>query len=316
MSSKVLLSIDGGGIRGIIPLCALIELERQTGKSARESISFVAGTSTGAIIAAGLARGIPAEQMLDLYQTLGPKIFRKDVLGWIFSLGSFKYRSRPLYDLLAERVGHCALNQLEIDLLITAKRVSDGRPFYFVRDNEVNDQVTGQLDLVDCVTASAAAPTYFEPWEVPGVGPCVDGGVGIAGNPVYQMCVEAFYYTPPGAYTPAECIVVSLGTGVYDARFSPNNLVAWANWVVGELLMSPAEQQTELVLRHFETAGAYRINPSLPRDIGLDGINDIAELIQIGRQAAAQINWADILAGRPNPTRVLSASALRRRRWR
>lgn len=314
MSSKVLLSIDGGGIRGIIPLCALIELERQTGQPARESISFVAGTSTGAIIAAGLARGIPAEQMLDLYQNLGPRIFRRDVPGWIFSLGSFKYRSRPLYDLLGERLGHCALNDLETDALITAKRVSDGRPFYFVRDNAVNDQATGKLDLVDCVTASSAAPTYFEPWDVPGIGPCVDGGVGIAGNPVYQMCVEAFYYTPPGAYTPAECVVVSLGTGVYDARFSPNNLVAWANWVVGELLMSPAEQQTELVLRHFQTAGTYRINPALPRDIGLDGVNDIAELIRIGRQAAAQINWADILAGRPDTTRVLSASALRRRR--
>jgi len=314
VSSKVLLSIDGGGIRGIIPLCALIELERQTGRPARETISFVAGTSTGAIIAAGLARGIPAEQMLDLYQNLGPRIFRKDVPGWIFSLGSFKYRSRPLYDLLGERLGACALNQLETDVLITAKRVSDGRPFYFVRDNEVNDQITGKLDLIDCVTASSAAPTYFEPWDVPGIGPCVDGGVGIAGNPVYQMCVEAFYYTPPGAYTPADCIVVSLGTGVYDARFSPNNLVAWANWVVGELLMSPAEQQTELVLRHFQTAGTYRINPSLPRDIGLDSINAIPELIEIGRQAATQINWADILAGRPNLTRVLSASALRRAR--
>ena len=311
MSTKVLLSIDGGGIRGIIPLCALIELERQTGKPARETFSFVAGTSTGAIIVAGLAEGLPAEQMLDLYQQLGPRIFRKDVLGWIFSLGSFSYRSRPMYDLLRERLTDLKLNELEIDVLITAKRVSDGQPFYFVRDNAANACVSGNLSVVDCVTASAVAPTYFEPWDVPGIGPCVDGGVGIAGNPTYQACVEAFYYTPPGTYTPADTIVVSLGTGFFDSRFTPNNLVAWANWVVGELLMSPAEQQTELVLRHFQTAGTYRISPPLPRDIGLDSIDAIPELIDIGRQAASQLHWADILAGQPLPSRVTSATALR-----
>ncbi len=67
MARRYLLSIDGGGLRGILPASALVQLERQTGRPARETFSFAAGTSTGAIIAAGIAAGIPAERILDLY---------------------------------------------------------------------------------------------------------------------------------------------------------------------------------------------------------------------------------------------------------
>lgn len=304
MAKKALLAIDGGGIRGIIPLCALLELEKQTGKPARETFSFISGTSTGAIITGGLAVGMPVTQLLDMYQQLGPQVFRKDYLGWITSLGSFKYRTRPMADLMRQYLGTHTLNDLTVDVMITAKRVQDGKAWYFVRDTAANAGTTGKLDLVDCVTASAAAPTYFEPWDVPGIGACVDGGVGVAGNPAYQACVEAFYYTPAGAYPVADTIVVSLGTGYYDSLSNPRSLVGWANWVLGELLMSPAEQQTELVARHFVTAGTYRINPPMPRDIGMDAVNAIPELIDIGKQAAAGLNWNDILAGKPHIKRV------------
>ena len=55
-----ILSIDGGGVRGIIPAVLLAELERETGRPARETFDFVAGTSSGAVLAAGIAAGIPA----------------------------------------------------------------------------------------------------------------------------------------------------------------------------------------------------------------------------------------------------------------
>ena len=63
--------------------------------------------------------------------------------------------------------------------------------------------------------ASAAAPTYFKPWTVTIGGQptgLVDGGVGVTGNPVYQACVEAFYYD---TFDPADTLVVSLGTGFF-----------------------------------------------------------------------------------------------------
>jgi uncharacterized protein len=297
MSKRILLSIDGGGIRGIIPLCALSELEKQLGKPARDVFSFVSGTSTGAIIAGGIASGLSAEQMLELYQSLGPKVFHFDLLGFVTNLGGFRYRSTPLAALLQTYYGNITLNELPIDILIPATRVSDGKPWYYVKDNPCNAGTTGKTKLVDCVTASAAAPTYFEPYDVPGIGPSIDGGVGIAGNPIYQTCVEAFYYTPAGTYLPADTVVISLGTGYTPTPAAPHNLYDWVNWIVGELLVIPAGQQTEIVLRHFQTAGTARINPALPRDIGLDDIGAVKDLIQIGRDLAAKLDWRAILDG-------------------
>ena len=308
MLKRALLSIDGGGIRGIIPLCALIELEKQIGMPARQVFSMMAGTSTGSIIAGGLATGVSAEKMLELYQALGEQVFRFDLLSFTVELGSYRYRIQPLADLLLHYIGDMTLNQLPIDIMIAATRVSDGKPWYFVRDNPANAGTTGKLRLVDCMTASAAAPTYFEPYDVPGIGTCVDGGVGFAGNPLYQACVEAFYYTPTGVYVPADTSVISLGTGHFPPAAAPTNLVEWVAWVVGELLHLPADQQTELVLRHFQTAGTTRINPPLPRAIGMDDVQSIPDLIQIGRELASHLDWHAILAGQQalQPKKILA----------
>ncbi|HEY3342974.1 MAG TPA: patatin-like phospholipase family protein [Anaerolineae bacterium] len=298
MHKHALLSIDGGGIRGIIPLCALAEMERQLGKRSREVFSFIAGTSTGAIITGGLASGMSAESLLNLYQQLATQAFRFDLPGFICSLGSFRYRSKPLAKLMTTYFKDVTLNSLPVDVLISATCVADGKPWYFVRDNPCNAGLTGKVKLVDCATASAAAPTFFEPYSVPDIGPCVDGGIGIAGNPVYQTCVEAFYYMPAGTYIPAETLVVSLGTGYTPTAAAPHNLVNWVEWVVGELLALPADQQTQLVLRHFQTAGTTRVNPPLPRDIGMDDVSAVADLVKIGRALAATLDWNAILSGK------------------
>ncbi len=139
----------------------------------------------------------------------------------------------------------------------------------------------------------------------------MDGGTGIAGNPVYQACVEAFYYTG-GAYTPEDSVVVSLGTGIYDGAANPVTFIDWARWVMLSLLESPAEQQTELVQRHFATLGAYRLNPPLPRDIGLDNLSAIPDLVSIGSAAAAQIDWKAILLGKASTQRSAPKPKLER----
>src|ERR1017187_1952399 len=76
MSQKHLLSIDGGGIRGIIPALALLKLEQTTLKPARETFSFVAGTSTGALLASAVAAGIPASRIVDIYRYRIRDIFK------------------------------------------------------------------------------------------------------------------------------------------------------------------------------------------------------------------------------------------------
>jgi hypothetical protein len=293
MDRKRILAIDGGGIRGIIPLCFLIELEKQLKVKSRDFFSLMAGTSTGAIISGALGMGLTAEETLQIYIDLNDRVFQFNPLDWILRLGAFRYRTQPMVDLIKERIGDPKMNDVPVDILLTAVRVSDGKPFSFVKDNKVNDKAFGKLKLADCIAASAAAPTFFEPWNVPGVGVCVDGGVGIAGNPAYVACVESQERMPAGKYPPAQTTLVSLGTGFYKKLNAPVHLADWALWVVGELLAEPAEQQTELIDRHYKSQGMHtlRFNVDMGEEIGMDNIAAVPKLVQIGKKAAALIDW-------------------------
>ncbi|HLO13948.1 MAG TPA: hypothetical protein VK206_03900, partial [Anaerolineales bacterium] len=190
-------------------------------------------------------------------------------------------------------------------------RISDGMPWYFVRDNVRNTDCTGRLSLVDCATASASAPTYFQPWKIveastpehcEPVGTLVDGAVGVTGNPVYQACIEAFDYTPD--YKPEETLTVSLGTGRFKHRKEPKWVGAWLEWVLAELLESPGEQQTEITQRHFPQMIFYRIDTELRENIGLDDVRQIARLVEYGERLAEMIDWGAILAGTETRFRI------------
>src|SRR5688500_13431421 len=134
MSQRYLLSIDSGGIRGIIPAVALVKLENTTGKLTRDVFSFVAGTSTGAILAAAIVAGVPATKILDFYTnrtrgvfTQNPfRIVRRILFGSLCSI-------QKLHDLIADALGPAhtwSLNDSPINVLLTAKRISDGMAWY------------------------------------------------------------------------------------------------------------------------------------------------------------------------------------------
>ena len=321
MPQRYLLSIDSGGIRGIIPTIALMKLENTTGKLTRDIFSFVAGTSTGAILAAAIAAGVPASRILDFYANRTRAIFTQNPFRFakLIIFGSM-YSTEQLRDLIAEALGPAqawTLNDSPINVLLSAKRISDGMPWYFVRDNSKNSGCTGRLGLVDCTTASAAAPTYFQPWRIAEtstppqceeVGILVDGAVGVTGNPVYQACIEAFEYTPD--FNPAETITVSLGTGKFKHRKEPSWIGAWLEWIMAELLESPGEQQTELTWRHFPEMTFYRIDTELNEDIGLDDPRKIERLVEYGEKLAETIDWEAILAGAETRFRIDGTNTL------
>lgn len=304
-----ILSVDGGGVRGIIPAVALAALERATGRLTREHFDFVAGTSTGAVIAGAVAAGIPADRLVSLYRRRGPELFRKVPLVSLLrriALGNM-YDVGTLRRMIGEELGANArwrVNDAPVDIMVTAKGLDDGHPWYFVKDRPgENAGRTGSLPLADCVTASAAAPTYFAPWPVEGIGLLVDGGAGVAGNPVYQACVEAFEYT--GAYQPAGTVVVSLGTGRFLDRPRPTWLWTWLEWVLAEMFRSPGEQQTELVARHYASAALYRIDVRLPRDFPIDSLGpSFDELERLAGRLASLIDWPAVLDGRDEDFRV------------
>ena len=321
MNRRYLLSIDSGGIRGIIPTVALIKLENITGKLTRDIFSFVAGTSTGALIAAAIAAGIPATRILDIYTKRTPEIFTQYPWNTLKRIlfGSM-YSIEKLNALIADEIGPAntwKLNDSPIDVLLTAKRISDGMPWYFVRDNPRNSGCTGRLGLVDCTTASAAAPTYFQPWTIveteppppcERVGTLVDGAVGVTGNPVYQTCIEAFEYTSD--YKPEETITVSLGTGRFKNRKIPRWIGSWLQWILAELLESPGEQQTEITWRQYPQMVFYRIDTELKEDIPIDDPRQIKRILEYGERLAELIDWEAILAGTDTQFRIRSDNTL------
>ncbi|HXR75159.1 MAG TPA: patatin-like phospholipase family protein [Bryobacteraceae bacterium] len=299
---KRILSIDGGGIRGCLPACALMELEQQTGKLTRDSFDFVAGTSTGALIAAAVAAGVPATRILDIYLKRTPEIFNHGIAeAWGLRLTrGWAYDPRNIARVLASEFGVAAewsLNDSPIRILLTARGVGQ-QPWYFVQDRPRNAKTTGKLHIIDCAVASAAAPTYFAPWYVPPlagslVGWCFDGGTGVTGNPVYQACVEAFEYDD---FTPADTRVISLGTGFHPGATvnPPEGLLATLSWTIDSLTSAPEDQQTEIVQRHYPGI-MQRFNWPLPAAVDMADVSAVPGLVDIGRKLAAEMDWNSIL---------------------
>ncbi len=125
---------------------------------------MAAGTSTGAVIAAGIALGVSARGLLALYRELATEAFQR--LPWwqvVLNRGNHRYRLDFVARLLTEMGAHLPLNSLPLDVMITAKNTRTGRTDFFVRDQDGNAGQWGDLPLRDAVLASVAAPTYFPP---------------------------------------------------------------------------------------------------------------------------------------------------------
>ena len=315
---KTILSIDGGGVRGIIPLACLIQLEAQEGKPCKEIFNMIAGTSTGAVIAAGLAIGISARGLLALYRNLAESAFQALPFWKIAAnLGNHRYSNEFISRTLSEIGADRELNSLPVDILITGKNTATSRTDFFVRDNPGNASLWGRLSLRDSVLASIAAPTFF-PAHSAGLGGLqhtwVDGGVGVAGNPCYQAAVEAIHYSA-GAYPPGDTRLLSFGTGSSPHPINPKraSFLQWAEWVFIEMLEDAAEWQTFITKLEYGGTGRIdfrRYNLDLAPDvldelgvklppgtdltrIGIDSLWAIELLVEIGRAFAQRIDFED-----------------------
>lgn len=270
----------------------------------RDIFSWCGGTSTGALLAASIAAGIPAATALETYTTGGPKIFsptnsveRKAEL----ILKGRQFDNKVLYRVVADTFGAQAamkVNDSPIGIMITAGNML-GVPWYFVKDSPSNAGTTGTAPLVDAAVASACATTYHDPWLIPGFGYFSDGGCVSLADPVYQLCVEAF--KAPDCYgdvDPANARVISLGTGTYtppDMPAPPGDLLARITWVTDSLVGSSETLAEEATDRQWPGI-RKTFNPPLPKDIDEADVSSIPLLLEIGKAAAAAIDWKSILA--------------------
>jgi len=95
-----------------------------------------------------------------------------------------------------------------------------------------------------------------------------------------------------------------LGTGRFIQRQTPSWIWSWLKWILGQLLESPGEQQTEITRRQYPEMPFYRIDTQLEEDIPLDDIGSIDKLRQYGERLAERTDWEAILASQALPYRI------------
>ncbi|MGA3195976.1 MAG: patatin-like phospholipase family protein [Terriglobales bacterium] len=264
-----LLSIDGGGLCGLIPAQVLMLMEQQldalTGdpQPLCNRFDLIGGTSTGAILAAGLALGMKAVDLRNFYLTFGPDIFNKVPLPVEFW---HKYPSGPIENHLKDVLGETTTlgdARLRTMIMLVAKNATLGNDWFF-SNNPGNQFFNSNKDipLWHIVRASSAAPTYFPPhaFDIPDSNgkpqtyEFIDGGVSSYNNPSLQVFLEA---TVPeyGIGWPMgvdNLLLISLGTGfspvtIADGKAAHYNLLDWAQYVLKELMNEANLQQNVLM---------------------------------------------------------------------
>lgn len=277
----VAIAIDGGGIKGVIVTRALEMLQRELGKPLKQVFGLTAGTSTGAIISAGIAAGLSASQLHRLYLELGPAIFKKTLRGWLWPLTGYRYDPAPLEKALRDVLGNKTMGDFwqgerRTDVVITLfdlleNRVRLAKPW----KSEYKD-----WEAVKVVLASSSAPTYMPTVD----GRFVDGGVGSYANPCYLAAYEAKFCL---CWNPAETTLISLGTGRTPLTYQPGQADCYRAWdwvapLLGAFLDSANDQQVNLVDMLFDRLDFRRFQVDLPREIGMDDARAIPELLRLG----------------------------------
>ncbi|WP_261330316.1 CBASS cGAMP-activated phospholipase [Rhizobium leguminosarum] len=210
-----ILSVDGGGIRGIFPAAYLAEIENcfLNGKSVSSHFDMIAGTSTGGIVALGLAHGMTAKQVLEIYTERGQTIFPtpKGLGGLVKKLRFLtkpKHDHRVLKDELLRIFRGKVLDDAATRLVIPTFEAVHGEPYIYKTPHHPDYQLDRHKTFVDAALHTTAAPAYFAAVDNDGH-IMIDGGVW-ANNPVMTALVDVI-----ACYdVPLENIrILSLGTG-------------------------------------------------------------------------------------------------------
>ncbi|MEZ5670712.1 MAG: patatin-like phospholipase family protein [Alphaproteobacteria bacterium] len=257
------LSIDGGGIRGVIPGVLLQYLEEEAGRGIAEMFDLMVGTSTGGILATGLSAPkaddkprYSAAEMLAFYVERGAEIFHRSLWRGITSVGGAtdeQYDHRPLERLLKQYLGDATLAECLVPIVVTSYDIERREPYFF-KTRRAREKKDRNHYLRDVARATSAAPTFFEPAVVKGMASntsrrvLVDGGVFV-NNPGMCAYVEAYAH---GARH-EDIIVVSLGTGTATRRIPYDDAKDWGaiGWIrpIISVMMDGAADAADYQLR-------------------------------------------------------------------
>lgn len=296
-----ILSIDGGGIRGLIPLTILDKIEKSTNYSISENFDIIAGSSTGGIVSLALNVANPdgtskysADALKDLYLKDNHTIFSQPYrlqryLTPIWNFFAPKYSSDSLEELLKEKFGDTLLSESKSTTLVTACNLRNSRLHVFNSYEAINSHENNYY-MRDIARATSAAPTYFSPFKISphfrdGIGiinkyqvplHLIDGGIA-ANNPTFIAYSYARTFFPEAN----DYLLVSLGTGTRTVGFTKYSELkgvgfwGWARKLPRLMINSSSSVvehyidvlRAELARNPHTSCRYYAFRPELPEDL-------------------------------------------------
>lgn len=299
MAKYRILSLDGGGIRGVLTVAILERLEAEC-PGFLSNIDLVAGTSTGGLVALALAHGVELRKIRDLYEKKGSKVFFDSWLDDILDLGQIvgaQYGNKNLEQQLKRLLGKTTLAQLQKKVLITAFDLDNESPNERSWKPKLFHNFPGQ-DSDGSILAykvglyTSAAPSYF-----PSVDGYVDGGV-FANNP--SMCALAQTQDPRFGSPPklSDVLVLSIGTGTSQA-YIPGKQHDWgyAQWAkpLVSLILDGVNRIADYQCQMILGTGYHRIQPMFPPrvSIPIDAVQQVPTIVRFAEdfKFSATIDW-------------------------
>lgn len=284
-----ILSIDGGGIKGVFPGSFLATLEQSLGQPIATYFDLIVGTSTGGIIALGLGLGISARDVLSFYEENGPSIFRGSrAARALRQIGISKYNSNPLREALRTVFGDRKLGESARRLVVPSCNLDTGEVHIWKTSHHPRLERDYTASVVEVALSTAAAPTYFPTHRSSAGIPLVDGGMW-ANNPVGIALVEAtgILEWPRDSLRVLSlgCTTTPLSTGVLR-----NRALGWLFWrmKVTEVLMAAQSSGALGMATHLigDRNNLVRISPTVSEAFTLDNVREIRSLKGLGDSEA------------------------------
>jgi len=273
------LSIDGGGIRGLMPAIWLNKLEIELKEKGLKAplykvFDYVGGTSIGGILALGVAADIHTDILIDLFETKREEVFPaagRRLARFIdfFGLKTHRYVSENLENLLHTQFGEITLQDVKTNVLITAC-TNDGHPWIFKKMGKKGKN----YKIWKVARCTSAAPTYFSAYQTSPDQPwLVDGGMWI-NNPSTLVAASITKEYQGGQFNPENLHILSLGTGETSARAIPSSAGKLHAGAIINALMNSHNRGNHMVMSQLLGKNYQRVNPTLDQFIELDDKTD------------------------------------------
>ncbi|MCL1462897.1 patatin-like phospholipase family protein [Argonema galeatum] len=305
-----ILSIDGGGIRGIIPAIVLNYIEEHTGKRIATMFDLIAGTSTGGILALGLTRKnsdssinkepeYTAVELVNFYRQYGEKIFTEKWPTPIDDLLQPKIDPQGRQEVLTALLGEAKVEDAIKEILITSYDIELRIPVFFTSNRDAEDiessdcrKICTGFKMVEAAMATSAAPTFFPPYQLEtahrtpeGYYALIDGGI-FANNPSSLAMMEAmisYKRNTDKELERTDTLVVSLGTGSLTRQYKYKDVKNWGQLKWGLPLLNVvldgqseavAYQLSKLMVTRGENRNYYRFQLPLSSDHNHDQMDN------------------------------------------